>query len=79
MSRGTTISLFLVDGNPSGIICAYLSNWTGQAVRIPRNLLEKAKTRSEVNRIGVYFLFGFSEQAPDERIVYIGQLDNIYE
>ncbi|MFD3274397.1 GIY-YIG nuclease family protein [Paenibacillus dendritiformis] len=79
MSRGTTISLFLVDGNPSGIICAYLSNWTGQAVRIPRNLLEKAKTRSEVNRIGVYFLFGFSEQAPDERIVYIGQSDNIYE
>lgn len=31
MNRGTTISLYLVDGDPSGIICAYLSNWTGQA------------------------------------------------
>jgi hypothetical protein len=79
MSRGATISLYLVDGNPSGLICSYLSNWTGQAVRIPRNLLDKAKLRVEVNRIGVYFLFGFSESAPDQRIVYIGESDNIYE
>lgn len=79
MSRGTTISLYLVEGNPSGIVCAYLSNWTGQAIRIPRNLLDKAKQRPECNRIGVYLLFGYSDEMPDEKIVYIGETDNIYE
>ena len=75
---GKTISLYLVNGNPNGIICAYLSNWTGQAIKIPRNLLENSKMRNEINRIGVYFLFGFSEENPDEHIVYIGESDNIY-
>lgn len=79
MSRGKTISLYLLDGKPSGIIFAYLSNWTGQAIKIPRNILEKTKVRSEVNRIGVYFLFGINEEFPDERIVYIGESGNIYE
>lgn len=79
MSRGVTISLYLINGDPSGLICAYLSNWTGQAIKIPRNILDKAKNRSEVNRIGVYFLFGFNDESPDERIVYIGESDNIYD
>jgi hypothetical protein len=79
MNRGTTISLYLVDGDPSGIICAYLSNWTGQAIKIPRNVLDKAKLRYETNRIGIYFLFGYSDENPEERIVYIGESDNIYE
>jgi hypothetical protein len=79
MTRGKTISLYLVDGSPTGIVCAYLSNWTGQAIKIPRNLLENSKNRDEVKRIGVYLLFGFNEESPDEKIVYIGESDNIYD
>ncbi|MBN1467447.1 MAG: GIY-YIG nuclease family protein [Fusobacteriaceae bacterium] len=75
---GKTISLYLVNGNPNGIICTYLSNWTGQAIKIPRNLLEDARSRSEVIRIGIYFLFGYSEENPEEQIVYIGEADNIF-
>lgn len=78
MNKGKTISLYLVNGDPSGIICAYLSNWTGQAIKIPRNHLDEAKDRPEVNRIGIYFLFGFNVENPDERVVYIGEADNIY-
>ena len=78
MSRGTTISLYLVNSDPSGLVCAYLSNWTGQAIKIPRNLLEKAKERAEVNRIGVYLLFGWDIEKPEDKVVYIGEADNIY-
>lgn len=78
MGKGVTISLFLVDGEPSGIICAYLSNWTGQSIKIPRNLLDRAEARIEANSMGVYFLFGYSEENPDDKIVYIGEADNVY-
>ena len=79
MSKGITVSLYLVDGEPSGIVCAYLSNWTGQGIKIPRNLLEKAGERDEVNGMGIYMLFGTSEENPDEQIVYVGEADNIYK
>lgn len=78
MGRGITVSLFLVDGEPSGIVCAYLSNWTGQCIKIPRNLLDKSEDRPEVNGMGVYFLFGYSDDNPDDRIVYVGEADNVY-
>lgn len=79
MNRGATISLYLVNSDPSGIVCAYLSNWTGQAAKIPRNLLEEAKKRPEVDRIGVYLLFGWDEEKPEDKVVYIGEADNIYK
>lgn len=78
MSKGITISLYLVDGDPSGIVCAYISNWTGQCIKFPRTLLENVKERKEVNSMGVYFLFGISEDNPDDKIVYIGEADNVY-
>lgn len=78
MGKGVTVSLYLIDGDPSGIICAYLSNWTGQSIKIPRNLLDKSEDRLEVNSMGIYFLIGYSEENPDDKIVYIGEGDNIY-
>ncbi len=62
------------------IICAYLFNWTGQCIKIPKNLLDKAEDRSEINGMGVYFLFGYSDEKPDDKIVYIGEkvFKNIY-
>jgi hypothetical protein len=79
MKSGKTISLYLVDGEPSGLICAYLSNWTGQCIKVPRNLLEDAKERKEVSNIGVYFLFGVDENNPDEQKMYIGEAENVFE
>lgn len=78
MGKGITVSLYLVEGDPSGIVCAYLSNWTGHCIKIPRNLLEKAKDRPEVDTMGIYILLGENEENPDEKIVYVGEADNVH-
>lgn len=77
MNYGKTISLFLVNGDPSGLVCAYLSNWTGQSIRIPRNILNEASERTEVNRSGVYFLFGMNEEEIPK--IYIGEGENVFK
>jgi len=79
MTIGKSIKLYLVNGNPSGVICSYLSNWNGQAIKIPRNKLADVKKRDEVNNIGVYLLFGYSNENPEELKIYIGEADNLYK
>lgn len=79
MSLGKTITLFLVDGSPNGLMCAYLSNWNGQCIKIPRNLLVDSKIRDEVNNSGIYFLFGNLEEGSDIPQVYVGEGENVYK
>ncbi|MCP4219611.1 MAG: GIY-YIG nuclease family protein [bacterium] len=80
MNHGITIKHFLVTGDPSGIISAEMSNWTGQAIKIPGNLLKDAKNRPEVLKPGIYFLFGVSQnpQTPDQKRVYIGESEEVF-
>jgi hypothetical protein len=79
MSRGITITNYLVDGNPEGIILSFMSNWTGKAVKIPRNLFSETKKFKELNRPGIYYLIGQNEENPDETSVYIGEANHLYE
>ena len=71
-TRGKSINLFLMDGDPSGRIKCTLANWTGVAYKIPRTELEKCKGRDDLSQSGAYFLFGTSDQT-GESVVYIGQ------
>ena len=71
-SRGKSINVFLMDGDPSGRIKCTLDNWIGVAYRIPRTELEKCKDRHHLKQSGVYFLFGVSDET-GKGIVYIGQ------
>lgn len=71
-TRGKSINLFLMDGDPNGRIKCTLTNWTGVAYKIPRTELDKCKGREDLSQSGVYFLFGESELT-DEDVVYIGQ------
>ncbi len=71
-SRGKSINLFLMDGDPSGRIKCTLANWTGVAYKIPRTELDKCKGRDDLSQSGIYFLFGSSDQT-GENVVYIGQ------
>ena len=71
-TRGKSINLFLMDGDPSGRIKCTLANWTGVAYKIPRTELERCKGRDDLSQSGVYFLFGTSDQT-GESVVYIGQ------
>jgi hypothetical protein len=71
-TRGKSINLFLMDGDPNGRIKVTLANWTGVAYKIPRTELEKCKDRDDLTQSGVYFLFGTSDDT-GESVVYIGQ------
>lgn len=77
--RGITITNYLTTGNPEGVIFAYMSNWTGQAIKIPRNLFADSKNMAELKRPGIYFLIGQHEENPDDKLVYVGEANNLSE
>lgn len=79
MPIGKLISIFLVDGIPDGPLVGEISNWTGKAFKIPRKLLKESAKRDELAKAGVYFLFGKSEDNPDEDAVYIGEAEEAYK
>lgn len=71
-TRGKSINLFLMDGDPGGRIKCTLANWTGVAYKIPRTELDQCKEREDLSQSGVYFLFGISDETGED-VVYIGQ------
>lgn len=79
MPIGKLISIFLIDGIPDGRLGGEISNWTGKAFKIPRKLLKESAKRDELAKAGVYFLFGKSEENPDEDAVYIGEAEEAYK
>lgn len=74
---GKNIKLFLLDGEVNGRWICELSNWTGKAYKIPRNLLKECSSRNELQGPGIYFLFGVQED--ESPIVYIGESENLYD
>ncbi|MDR0994251.1 MAG: GIY-YIG nuclease family protein [Verrucomicrobiota bacterium] len=72
-TRGKSINLFLMDGDPRGRIKCMLANWTGVTYKIPRTELEKCEKCGDLSQSGIYFLFGTSDQTDKEGMVYIGQ------
>lgn len=77
MSLGKSISLFLIDGIPDGVIACELSNWTGKGYKIPRNNLKDVSNRSDLKKPGVYFLIGHNED--DKETVYIGESEDVFK
>lgn len=76
MKEGKLISTYLLSGDPHGVICTYLSNWTGQAIRIPKLLIENVKNRKEINKPGIYLLFYEIEGMLE---IYVGESENVYK
>jgi len=54
-----------------------MSNWTGQAIKIPRNLFAESKDIIELKRPGIYYLLGQDLENPDDKLVYIGEANNL--
>lgn len=75
MNRPQTIQIFLPDGSPRSVKIAEITNRVVKAILVPRNKLEYISTRSELNNVGVYFLFG---EAADKAkpLVYIGEAED---
>ena len=74
---GKTIRIFLADGEPTGILLAEISNWTGKVLVAPRSQLDQLSKREEVRRTGVYLLVGPDPDDPSRALAYIGEGDNV--
>ncbi|MCS4536036.1 GIY-YIG nuclease family protein [Corynebacterium sp. HS2168-gen11] len=72
MAAAKTVTLFLMDGSPSGRIKCSLTNWIGRVYLIPRTDLAKSKDRPELNQTGVYILLGTDDVTGEEK-AYVGQ------
>ena len=53
MPAAQTVTLFLMDGTPTGRIKCTLSNWIGQVYVLPRTSLSASTRREELTRSGV--------------------------
>jgi hypothetical protein len=74
---GKTIRIFLADGEPTGILLAEISNWTGKVLVAPRSQLDQLSKREEVRRTGVYLLVGPDPDDSSRALAYIGEGDNV--
>src|SRR4051794_21935327 len=74
---GKTIRLFLFEGNSNGLVTAELSNWTGKAIKVPRIKLKDYANREELQKPGVYILFGKNENLKDA--AYIGEAEKMID
>lgn len=75
MNRPQTIQIFLPDGSPRSVKIAEITNRVVKAVLVPRNKLDYISTRTELNNVGIYFLFGESADKA-KPIVYIGEAED---
>ena len=75
--HGKTMEIFWYDGTGDGIATAELSNWNGEAIKIPRRDMDVcAKEFEEVTGAGVYFLLCEKENTNGDS-VYIGETENV--
>jgi uncharacterized protein DUF4357 len=77
MSFGTTIQIFLPDGNPRSIKLAEITSRTLQAILIPRAKLNEAGSRKELQRCSIYFLIGSSDE-DSKPFIYVGEAEDAY-
>ena len=78
MKFGKTIKLFLIDGGTNGRLTCELSNWTGKAYKLPRNLIKICTDRPEIQTTGVYMLLNKSADLSEKGQLYIGEAENIF-
>ena len=74
---GKTIRIFLADGEPTGILLAEISNWTGKVLVAPRSQLDQLSKREELRRTGVYLLVGPDPDDPSRALASIGEGDSV--
>lgn len=77
MTQGRTIRIYLVDGEPTGILTAEIINWTGKVLVASRTQLSPLAKREEVRRTGVYCILRPDPENPNREVVYIGEGDNV--
>ncbi|MHA7191113.1 GIY-YIG nuclease family protein [Arthrobacter sp. MDT2-16] len=73
--RPQTIQIYLPSGDPAGIRTAQITTRTVVLFEVPRTLLSQFRALPEAKQVGIYFLFGTSEDGRSS--AYIGQSGNV--
>jgi len=73
-TKGRSLELYFVDGEPEGMLTAEVFNWTGHVLMAPRTQISIALERTEAKRTGVYLLLG---ELDGESRAYIGEAEEI--
>ncbi|MDA8064550.1 MAG: GIY-YIG nuclease family protein [Thermaerobacter sp.] len=71
-----SMRIFIPSGDPGGLKVVEKTNWTGVGVVFPRPLLSEVRKRSELDRAGVYILWG-PGGSPDIPRAYVGEGDPV--
>jgi hypothetical protein len=71
-----TIKLFLLRGDAKSLRTAEISNWTGKAIAAPRTELDELLQREELDKSGIYILFG-TDPVSGSPHAYIGEAEVI--
>jgi hypothetical protein len=79
MANGKTVRLFMVDGDPAGIITAEVMNWTGHILKGPRSRLPEIMQRQEAIKTGLYLLTGDDPDALLKQRIYVGEADIVLD
>jgi len=77
MTFGRTIQLFLVDDTPTGLIIASIHGWTGSVLVSTQSTFGRLLGRPEVDRTGIYFLYGPDPEDSLRARVYVGEADSV--
>lgn len=74
--HGFSIRVYIPSGDPDGMKIVEKSNWTGMGLIFPRTLLAEVRRRPELDRAGVYILWGPGGFA-DIPHAYVGEGDPV--
>jgi hypothetical protein len=70
---GRTIQLFLVDDTPTGLIIASIHGWMGAVLVSTQSTFGRLLSRPEVDRTGIYILYGPDPEDSLRMRAYIGE------
>lgn len=74
-TTGFSVRIFIPSGESESLRIVEKSNWTGQGLVFPRALYAEVRQRPELNRTGVYVLWGPGESGMPR--VYVGEGDPV--
>jgi predicted GIY-YIG superfamily endonuclease len=71
-----TIQIFLPSGDPRGLRVAEITTRIVQVIEIPRTRLDEFAAMPESGQVGLYFLFGSTDDGAEQQ-VYVGQTGDL--
>jgi hypothetical protein len=75
MINARALQIVIPSGEPNGLRIIKLSGWDGNCYIVPRQRFNELLNVPEINKPGLYFLFG-SDESTDEPLAYIGESEN---